>query len=141
MCFSMFKISNLDIDTIFQRLSCSKIAAHRFRWLIATVDQLEPKDQNQDSPHQNVNCRNTMHWIHRKSIETPINEAIPAIPAIPGVVPQPKQSSLPHHHHSPSIPADPGTSQDIECLDCHHPLSRSLLLQICLWFPCTNCEV
>jgi hypothetical protein len=26
-----------------------------------TVDQLEPKAQNQDSPHENVNCRNTIH--------------------------------------------------------------------------------
>jgi hypothetical protein len=28
---------------------------------VPTVDELEPKDQNQDSPHQNVNCLNTMH--------------------------------------------------------------------------------
>jgi hypothetical protein len=29
--------------------------------VVATVDQLEPKGQNQDSPHENVNCLNTMH--------------------------------------------------------------------------------
>jgi hypothetical protein len=43
--------------------------------------------------------------------------------AIPRVVPQPKQSLEPLHHHFLSIPTNPITLQGIECLDCHHLLS------------------